>query len=212
MKSFFLLSLLFCSKVLLAAELPKLVLSDKRSKISADQVTLIRNASTPDKVKIKLLVPSQSSQCVEQGTRMVYGQNGSYCGYDTAVVQRCNRECHPARPPHGGNEDPSKIPTVCDNVCRPVQVTHARACYYPETYCARYGTVTNMIEDQVTIKFKDGGLGGSEEEEYLLVGAQKHFGFNNIVFELKSTKVQGEVEIKSTDILGLGDIITVKKR
>jgi hypothetical protein len=212
MKSICLLVLLFCSRLILAQE-TKLILNEEHLSSSFDKITIIRTSASPDKVKIKLLVPTQANQCVEYATRMIFGQNASYCGYDTAIAQQCSRQCRPARPTQGGAQDPNKpVPQICENVCRPVTVTHARSCYYPENYCARTGIVTTMIEDQVTIKFKDGGLGGSEEEEYLLIGSQKNFGFTNIIFDLKAKNVLSEVEIKSSDILGLGDVITVKKR
>jgi hypothetical protein len=208
----FLLLLVFTSKSLLAQE-TKLILSGEHHQTSVDKVTIVRTSHTPDKVKIKLLIPTQANQCVEYATRMTFGQNGSYCGYDTAVVQQCSRQCRPARPTNGGAQNPQKpVPQICENVCRPVTVTHVRSCYYPETFCARTGIVTTLIEDQVTIKFKDGGLGGSEQEEYFLIGSQKNFGFTNIIFDLKAKNVLSEVEIKSSDILGLGDVITVKKR
>jgi hypothetical protein len=212
MNYIFLLLLVFTSNTILAQE-AKIILSEENHKSSADRVTIVRTSSSPDKVKIKLLVPTQANQCVEYATRMTFGQNSTYCGYDTAIVQQCSRQCRPARPTNGGGQNPSKpVPQICENVCRPVTVTHVRSCYYPETFCSRTGIVTTLIEDQVTIKFKDGGLGGSEQEEYLLVGSQKNFGFTNIIFDLKVKNVLSEVEIKSSDILGFGDVITVKKR
>jgi hypothetical protein len=76
MKSIFLLALVFCSTSLLAQE-SKLILNQEHLSSASDKITIVRTSSTPDKVKIKLLVPTQANQCVEYGTRMIFGQNGS---------------------------------------------------------------------------------------------------------------------------------------
>ncbi len=207
MKHLFMLACFLLTSNLVHGEVPTVTLNDKKVRINTDQVKIIRTSETPDKVRILLNVPAKSNACVAYGTRVVYGQNYQ-CGTETFYTQSCSRQCRPARPPRPGENVP--VPTICENVCTPVAHTRYRFCHYNESYCASYGTVVNMIEDQVTIKFKTPSPAANETEEYLLSGSQNHYGLYNIGFRLEAVQTIQNVDINVVDILGIGDIITVR--
>lgn len=194
------------------AQESELRLTQKKMSVSATSAVLVRTAQTPEKVKIKMLVPMRDSVCTRHATRMVTATDSLRCG--SRVVTRrsnCRRQCVrtsscASGSPHCGQRC-LEYATRCD--IRQVRV--ANTCTYPQSYCVeRDVVVTGRKEDQVTIKFKNlPSLREGEEERFILRARQSSIDGSNVKFDLVAERSLEDYIIKVRDFLG--DVITVKR-
>lgn len=202
MKKLLILSVLLFSGLSIAQD--RVVLNSKKATVHADEAILVRTAATPNKVKLKMLVPMANSACLQYDTRYVIRTSGSLCGY--AVSERHVRERICVK------KDERNRCIKYENRVRVVRASTPRTCRVAETYCANYGTATHREIDQVTIKFKNASnLASGEEETFMIKANQNRYNSSGISFTIEPVSVMGDYEINDNGILGF-DNFTIEAK
>lgn len=157
----------------------RVLLNEKQIDINSSEAIVVRTADTPKVVKLNFMVPMSKSVCEQYSVRTVLVTSGVQCGYDRRFAgYRRTTTCVATRP-NGGCAR-----TVTST--HPVYQTYPRTCSVQETYCAQYGTITVMEQDQVKIKFKNlSPLAGSEEETFRIKAEQKNYDGENVVYKIE---------------------------
>lgn len=188
MKSSILLITFAFSQLLFAQEAVKL--SSSSVTVQGDSAVVERTAQTPGKVHIKMQIPKQFNACIDYDTTYEWGANGSYCGYDTHTEAVEVRYC----------DWDDKTTGKCGGYVykteyRTVQV--ARSCEYPVTTCVEYGTVTRVIEEDMTLEFRNlHALAGSEVDRFMVSGQQKKYGSKGVIFEANALETIAPVKVR----------------
>ncbi len=179
-------------------------LNSARKTINTDEAILVRTASTPKKVKLKMNVPMYNSQCLRYETRYVLRTSGALCGY--AVTERHIRERVCVR------RDNRNRCLRYENRVRVVRASTPRTCRVAESYCVDYGTVSRRELDQVTIKFKNASeLLAGEEETFVIRAKQNRYGGGGVKFEIEPVSTANEYEVKDKGFLGF-DLFTIQAK
>lgn len=204
MKTIFMSVLLFMCSLVQANEVE---LDSQEINLSSNIVTLIRDARTPDKVKLSVPVPLTFNVCVRYDTRVVFGQHES-CGYDTIWRWECRDVCVRSKPCDSGHSSCGCI--EWENRCGNYPTNVMRSCYHPETYCAEYGQQVRSDRRKVTISFKDAKvLSDSEQEKFNLSLVQKYQDGTNA--DLSFADPSGFYEVQTSEFLGFKVDINVRK-
>ncbi len=157
--------------------------------INSHEAILIRTNQTPMKIKIDMMVPMSEPICERRETRMVHRTSSFHCGtiVERRVIQ--DREC---------------VQFDANNRCvtyrrteRVVSRDVPRTCLVPETYCARYGSVTDYEKDSVTIEFKKvSKLLDGEQERFMIRAEQKRYGSDTVNYTVETLEAKKEYKIK----------------
>lgn len=159
-------------------------LNTKEVRIDAPEAVVARTSRTPKKVEITMSVPMQKNVCEQTDYRRVLRTSSFECGNDVIYRRRMTRVCD-----RRGN-------------CRPTYVNERvlvpRTCMVTESYCSRYGVVTVMKTDDMTIEFskKLPKLAGSEADLFRVVGTQKEFDSDEVIYTVEALETIAPVEVK----------------
>ena len=202
MKKLLVIAALLVSGFTSAMAQDRVVLNGKKVTVNTDEALLVRTASTPKKVKLKMLVPMANSTCLEYDTRYVIRTSGALCGY--AVSERHIRERVCVK-----RDDRNRCLRY-ENRVRVVRTSTPRTCRVAERYCSNYGTAVHREIDQVTIKFKNASeLQAGEEETFVVRAKQNRYGSGGIGFEIEPVSVMTDYEVEDTGFLGF-DTFTIQ--
>ncbi len=185
------------------------LLNSSKVAATSDDLNLIRTSMTPSEVELTLPISMGTTVCAEYGTRVVSGQSGAHCGYDSVVRRVCvpERVCHVNR--RTGRTECTDYGRRCYNEV----VNVARYCSWEETYCVRRAVETTTKTRSVTIKFKKmGTLATGEQEVFSLKGQQNHTDGQDATFNVASVSTRRPVSIKTRDGLFTGgkDVVIIK--
>lgn len=172
-------------------------LSAKKIDVKTNSATLVRTNKSPDTIEVSFLVPMDKQVCERYETRYVVRTDGAYCGYDSHtrrvyVGKVCVRQ-NPAN---------DKECLKWGDQYRTETIRVPRTCPVPETYCARYGTVTTTTKDTMKIKFKNlPDLGDSESETFNVVARQKNYDGSDVVYTVTPKETLRSYKVKQKKIL-----------
>jgi hypothetical protein len=153
-------------------------------RIDAPEAVVARTNRTPKKVEITMSVPMQKRVCEQKDIRHVMMTSSIHCGNQVIYRRHMRRVCD-----RRGN-------------CRPTYVNERilvpRTCMVAESYCSRYGVATVMKTDDMTIKFskKLPKLAGSERDVFRVVGTQKEFDSDEVIYTVEALETVAPVEVK----------------
>lgn len=188
MKSSILLFSLTFSQLLFAQQAVKL--NSSSVTVRSASAIVERTSQTPGKVEIKMQIPKQFRECIDYETTYHWGANGSYCGYDSHTESVQVRYC----------DWEDKTTGKCGGYVykteyRTVQVP--RSCEYPVTTCIEHGTVTRLIEEDMTLEFRKlHALAGSEVDRFKVSGRQKKYGSSGVIFEAEALETIAPVKVR----------------
>jgi hypothetical protein len=199
----------------------KVALNSSDLKVDADKVILVRSNSSPDKVKVDLNIPFESTYCAEYGTEMVYGRDAS-CGYD----HHRERVCHTEREeptcsdvsrevcgPNGCHSYPTRECTGgggSHQVCSYEDVSVMRSCNHPVSVCIRHDVRTTHEYKRVIIKFKNASsLINGATEEFEVSGAQRYRDSGAGDFNLKVINAAKSYRVRTKERSVFTDVIKV---
>lgn len=158
--------------------------------VGSASVIVERNASTPGKVTIKMPIPKQFRACIDYDTTYHWGANGSYCGYDSRTESVQVRYC----------DWEDKTTGKCGGYIYKTEyrtVNVPRSCEYPVTTCVEYGTETRVIEEDMTLEFRNlHVLAGSEVDQFKVSGRQKRYGSSGVIFEAEALETVAPVKVR----------------
>lgn len=159
-------------------------------KVGAASVVVERTATTPGKVTIKMPIPKQFRACIDYDTTYHWGANGSYCGYDSHTESVQVRYC----------DWEDKTTGKCGGYVYKTEyrtVNVPRSCEYPVTTCVEYGTETRIIEEDMTLEFRNlHVLAGSEVDRFKVSGRQKKYGSTGVIFEAEALETAAPVSVR----------------
>lgn len=202
MKNLIILSVLLFSGLSIAQD--RVILNSKKVTVNQDEAILVRTAATPNKVKLKMLVPMANSACIQYDTRYVIRTSGALCGY--AVSERHIRERVCVK------KDENNRCIKYENRIRVVRASTPRTCRVAESYCSNYGTATHNEIDQVTIKFKNASkLQADEEETFVIKANQNHYNSSGVSFTIEPVSVMADYDISDNGFLGF-DKFTIEAK
>jgi hypothetical protein len=147
-------------------------LTSTEAQAKGDDAIVVRDARTPDKVKLQLEIPFGESVCVRYETRYETVRD-SRCGYD--VIPQYRRVCSTrtvCEVSRNGVCQRSRNETVCRDVPSAVRVP--RVCTLPYTYCAQHSVERDIRARNVTLDFsKLSNLEAGQEQRIRIRGKQK---------------------------------------
>lgn len=202
----FLISMVALFLPIISMAQDRVLLTEKKITISNSEAIIIRNAQTPNVVKLNFLVPMSKSVCEQYSMRTIMVTSGVQCSYDRIYAgQRRTTTCVATRP-NGGCAR-----TVTNSY--PVYRTIPRTCAVQQSYCAEYGTITSMENDQVKIKFKNlSPLAGTEEETFKIKAEQKNYNGINVVYKIEILDTIGNnYEVVDRGLFGFDSFIIRSK-
>lgn len=159
-------------------------LNSKTVRIDGPEAVVARTDRTPKKVEITMAIPMEKRVCEERDVRHVMMTSSIHCGNRVIYRRHMSRVCD-----RRGN-------------CRPTYVNQRvlvpNTCMVAESYCARYGTAVVMKTDDMTIEFskKLPKLAGSEKDLFRVVGTQKDFDSDEVVYTVEALETIAPVEVK----------------
>ena len=126
----------------------------------------------------------QKRVCEQTDVRHVMRTSSIQCGNDVIYRREVRRVCD-----RRGN-------------CRPTYMNRRiivpRTCMVPERVCVQYGTAVVMKTDDMTIEFskKLPKLADSEHDLFRVVGTQKEYDSDEVIYTVEALETIAPVEVK----------------
>ncbi|MBC7385476.1 MAG: hypothetical protein H7301_04830 [Cryobacterium sp.] len=172
-------------------------LNSETIRLNSQEATLVRTASTPEKVTLEVPVEMTETVCTAYAPVTRSGYDSYHCGSDYFPVRVCNGGGYGPRNYGGyGRFGGFSGYGYGYGGCYTNNQAQPRFCSWQESTCVSTAPQTSTALKSVKIRFKNTKLLGSETETYSFNGRQVRTDHQKATYAIQGLETRGSIEVK----------------